>query len=117
MENIDNVRSFLQRVESRQIRVGIIGPFVRMRPSRECREDITRHSKREGCQMPEITGPMIPELLTKSDVAKLLQVSGRQVENLVKNDRIPKPIRVGTHPRWRRGQLMSCLDALANGES
>ena len=53
------------------------------------------------------------ELLTKSDVAKLIQVSGRQVELLVKAGRLPEPIRLGTHPRWRRGVLMAFLDSLS----
>ncbi len=55
----------------------------------------------------------LPELLTKTDVAKLLQVSGRQVENLVRNLRLPKPLRLGTHPRWRRTELLSFLDGLS----
>lgn len=60
--------------------------------------------------------PIPPErvLLTKSDLSKLLQVSGRQVENLVRNGRLPQPIRLGTHPRWRRAELMSFLDSLTN---
>jgi excisionase family DNA binding protein len=53
-----------------------------------------------------------PELLTKSDVAKLIQVSGRQVELLVKAGRLPAPIRLGTHPRWRRAALLAWLDAV-----
>ncbi len=53
-----------------------------------------------------------PELLTKIDVAKMLQVSGRQVENLVRAGRLPQPVRLGAHPRWRRGELAAFLDGL-----
>ncbi len=53
-----------------------------------------------------------PELLTKSDVGKVLQVSGRQVENLVRAGKLPQPIRLGAHPRWRRGELLAFLDGL-----
>ncbi len=55
-----------------------------------------------------------PELLTKTDLSKLLQVSGRQIENLVKSSRLPKPIRLGTHPRWRRSELMEFLQNLGS---
>lgn len=60
-----------------------------------------------------ITAPLTPELLTKADVAKLLQVSGRQVEILVKARRLPQPLRLSNHPRWRRSELMAFLDGLA----
>lgn len=56
-----------------------------------------------------------PELLTKADVAKLIQVSTRQVENLVKAGSLPAPIRLSHHPRWRRSQLMAFLDAQSTG--
>lgn len=57
-----------------------------------------------------------PELLTKTDVGKLLQVSGRQVENLVRDGRLPKPVRLGSHPRWRRAELLKHLDELTAGD-
>ena len=53
------------------------------------------------------------ELLIKADVAKLLQVSGRQVEILVKARRLPQPLRLSNHPRWRRSELLAFLDGLA----
>ena len=58
-----------------------------------------------------------PELMTKSDVAKLIQVSARQVENLVKSGRLIAPIRLGSHPRWRRSQLLAFLDAMADTDA
>ncbi len=58
-----------------------------------------------------------PELLTKTDVAKMFQMSGRQVENLVRLKKMPEPIRLGTHPRWRRAELMNFLDSVSNPAS
>jgi predicted DNA-binding transcriptional regulator AlpA len=55
---------------------------------------------------------ILPELLTKTDVATICQVSGRQVENLVRLKKLPQPIRLGSHPRWPRAELMSFLDSL-----
>lgn len=55
------------------------------------------------------TLPSIPAervLLTKRDVATLLQVSIRHVENLVRDGKLPKPIRLGCHPRWRQHELL-----------
>ena len=51
-----------------------------------------------------------PVLLRKDDVAKVLQVSTRQVENLVRAGRIPKPVYLSPQsPRWRRGELLAAL--------
>lgn len=55
-----------------------------------------------------------PELMTKKDVAAEIQVSGRQVENLVKAGRLPQPIRLGSHPRWIRSELMAHIMQLTN---
>jgi predicted DNA-binding transcriptional regulator AlpA len=54
-----------------------------------------------------------PELLTKTDLSNWIQVSGRQIENLVRAKRLPEPIRLGKHPRWRRSELMAFIDGLA----
>lgn len=51
-------------------------------------------------------------LLTKTDVAELLQVSPRTVENLVNSGRLPKPVYVGRLPRWRPELIH---EAFANG--
>ena len=49
-------------------------------------------------------------LLLKREVAALLGVSSRQVENLVKSGRIPRPLYLGTNsPRWRRSELLASL--------
>ncbi len=66
--------------------------------------------------MAEIDIPLcVPELLTKSDVGKVVQVSCRQVENLVRAGKLPQPVRLGSHPRWRRTELMAFLDGLQAG--
>jgi predicted DNA-binding transcriptional regulator AlpA len=51
-----------------------------------------------------------PVLLRKDDVAKVLQVSTRQVENLVRAGRIPRPVYLSPQsPRWVRAELMAAL--------
>ena len=55
-----------------------------------------------------------PVLLTKSDVAGLLQVSCRQVENLVRSGRIPAPLYLSAQsPRWRRDEVLAALGVSA----
>ena len=44
-------------------------------------------------------------LLTAVDVCGLLQVSPRTLRRLVHLGEVPKPIRLGTAPRWRRGTI------------
>ena len=58
-----------------------------------------------------------PELWTKTDVAKWLQVSTRQVEILVKAKRIPPPVRLALHPRWRRTELLAFINGMTPDES
>ena len=49
-------------------------------------------------------------LMKKVEVAKLLGCSDRNVENLVKSGRIPRPLYLGTNsPRWRRSELLASL--------
>lgn len=38
--------------------------------------------------------------LTKSELADHLRMSTRQVELLVKEGRLPRPVRLSGHPRW-----------------
>jgi len=55
-----------------------------------------------------------PVLLTKSDVASLLQISTRQVENLVRAGRIPAPVDLSKQsPRWRRDEVLAALGVSA----
>jgi predicted DNA-binding transcriptional regulator AlpA len=60
---------------------------------------------------------IVPEYLRKEDVATLLQMSGRQVELLVKAGRLPQPIRISSHPRWRRSELIAFIDSLSASDS
>jgi len=53
---------------------------------------------------------MEPVLLTKSDVASLLQISTRQVENLVRLGRIPAPVYLTKQsPRWVRDEVLAAV--------
>ena len=55
-----------------------------------------------------------PVLLLKSDVASLLQISTRQVENLVRAGRIPRPLYLSAQsPRWRRDEVLAALGIAA----
>lgn len=54
---------------------------------------------------------IIPELLTKKQVAEFLQCSQRQVELLAKQRRICQPLYIGkSSPRWKRSELLASLD-------
>jgi hypothetical protein len=56
--------------------------------------------------------PQALVLLTKADVARLLQCCTRQVELLVQKGRIAKPIYLGEgSPRWHRDELMESISA------
>ncbi|MBL8819940.1 MAG: helix-turn-helix domain-containing protein [Planctomyces sp.] len=46
-----------------------------------------------------------PSLMTKSEVARELRCSIRKVEYLTEVNRIPAPIRIGKHVRWRRVEI------------
>ena len=54
---------------------------------------------------------MLPALFTKRQVAEWAGCSQRQIELLTANDKFPKPIRLGSHPRWRRSDLLNWLDS------
>lgn len=52
-------------------------------------------------------------LLRKTEVAQLLKVSVRTVENLTARGAIPAPIRLGKFsPRWVRADLIAALGGL-----
>ena len=56
----------------------------------------------------------VPELLTKSQTAKLLQCSTRQVELLTQRGRIAAPVYLSERsPRWRRDELLASLGQAA----
>ena len=57
-------------------------------------------------------------LLTKSDVAAMLQVSTKQVENLVRLGRIPAPLYLSKQaPRWRRDELLAAIETRLSGKN
>ena len=59
-----------------------------------------------------------PFLLTKSNVASMLQVSLRQVEYLVRAGRIPAPVYIGERtPRWRRDELLTAIETKSSGKN
>ncbi len=51
-----------------------------------------------------------PALLTRKEVAKLLQFSERTVYRKSLDGEIPQPIMFGRVPRWRRDILFSWLE-------
>ncbi len=71
-----------------------------------------RHERRH----PSESIPPELVLLTKVDLSKILQMSQKQVDHCVRKGLLPKPIRVSVHPRWRRAELMSFLDGVANSD-
>ncbi|MEO2015039.1 MAG: AlpA family transcriptional regulator [Fuerstiella sp.] len=52
-------------------------------------------------------------LNTKRETAAWAGCSTRQIELLVKAGAFPKPIRLGTHPRWIRQSLEEWLESQA----
>ncbi len=59
-------------------------------------------------------GPGTPpnELLTKSEVARIIKRSTRHVQNLLNAGLIPPPIRIGGgRPLWRRADIESWIAA------
>ena len=59
----------------------------------------------------------LPALATKKQVADWRQVSTRKVELDCNAKIFPQPVRCGTHPRWRRSDLLAWLEAQANPSS
>lgn len=49
-------------------------------------------------------------LSNRTEVGEFIGTSSKQVDLLVIADKFPKPIRVGSHPRWRRSDLLAWLD-------
>ena len=57
-----------------------------------------------------------PQLMTKKQVAELLQCSQRQVELLTAKGRLPKPVYLGeSSPRWKRAELLASLGTVQEG--
>jgi predicted DNA-binding transcriptional regulator AlpA len=50
-------------------------------------------------------------LSNKKETASWCGCSTRQIELLTADGKFPAPIRLGTHPRWRRSDLLNWLEA------
>ena len=53
-----------------------------------------------------------PELLTRDEAAKMLNVSLRTFSGLVSAGKVPSPVRLSVHPRWRRSELLAWINQL-----
>ncbi|MCH2131513.1 MAG: hypothetical protein MK179_20435 [Pirellulaceae bacterium] len=62
----------------------------------------------------EIDVSGLPPLATKKQTAKWLFTTERNLELQVIAGRFPKPIRIGTRPRWRRSDLLAWLNSQSN---
>ncbi len=64
----------------------------------------------------DVSASGIPVLMTKADLAALIQVSKRQVEVLVSRGVLPKPQYFGTMtPRWVQSEVVASLQAKVGG--
>lgn len=50
-------------------------------------------------------------MVTRQQAAELLQISTRTIDNLKRNKKMPKPIRIGNAVRWNRAELEAWVDA------
>ncbi len=59
------------------------------------------------------TASQAPQIMTKADLAALIQLSARSVERLARTGKLPAPIVIGGSRRWRRSEVEAWLDRLA----
>ena len=64
-------------------------------------------------EIPEQRDELEP-LLTTQDVADLMQVSERHIQNLVTRGQIPQPVRLGKSVRFRRAEIRRFLQGDAD---
>ena len=57
----------------------------------------------------------LPALATKKQTAAWCGCSTRQIELLTADGKFPAPIRLGSHPRWRRSDLLAWLESQSTG--
>lgn len=50
------------------------------------------------------------ELLSRTDVADLFEITTRTVSRWIAEGRIPRPMKLGRRPRWRRSTIERLLD-------
>ncbi len=53
-------------------------------------------------------------LLTSKEVADLMKVSEKHIQNLVKRGQLPQPVRLGKAIRFRRAEIRRFLNGDAN---
>lgn len=53
----------------------------------------------------------VDKLLTARESAKALVVSIPTFYRLLKEGRIPQPIRIGSHPRWPESEIQGVINA------
>ena len=53
----------------------------------------------------------LPGMLSRKDVARALQVSGKTVSRLVRAGRLPAPKVIGSRPRWAREAIEALVRA------
>ena len=56
----------------------------------------------------------LESLLTTKQVADLMQVSERHIQNMVNRDQIPQPVRLGKTVRFRRAEIRRFLNGDAD---
>lgn len=55
------------------------------------------------------TVPNLGEYLTKEELAKLLRVSKRTINNYISEKRLPSPMHIGRHALWHKAELAAFL--------
>ncbi len=77
------------------------------RPAEQSRFDMGPASEKSPSAAPGFA------ILTKKQVAELLQCSSRQVEILVQKGRLPSPVYLGdSSPRWKRSDIEAVFEAV-----
>lgn len=52
-----------------------------------------------------------PKLLTKKELAEMLQLSQRTVYRMVMEKRLPQPIKLGVSVRWRQETIQEWIES------
>lgn len=53
------------------------------------------------------------EFLRRQDAARILSMSPRQFDQLVREKKLPSPVRLDRIPRWSRSRLLAHIEDLA----
>lgn len=56
---------------------------------------------------------MEPQYLTKAELATLLRVTTRTIENYARSGTLPKPLHVGRKALWARQETLSHIQGMA----